>query len=263
MVDYVRGGMNTTFRPHLLLCGLLAALLIGCAGAPARSPSPVPSIPVTPAPTPVPSPTPSPRTDINVTTAAQAAALVFASDERWARMSPPRADLIGGSTSFEAFADATGFIVKITVGQGDCQAGCIEKHTWQYHVDSTGNVELVDDSGDAVVVPPATGGDGPARVTVQLSAGPFCPVETIPPDPNCAPRSVANADVTLYDADGNEVATATSDEDGKVTFEVEAGAYYAVAQPVDGLMGTPEAQPFAVLGGDQAELLFGYDTGIR
>jgi len=178
-------------------------------------------------------------------------------------MSPPRADLIGGSSSFEAFADATGFTVKITVGQGDCQAGCIEKHTWQYHVDADGTVTLADDSGDAIVVPPATGGDGPARVTVQLSAGPVCPVESIPPDPSCAPRSVANAEVTLYDAEGNEIATATSDEDGKVSFEVEAGAYFAVAQPVDGLMGTPEAQAFAVLGGDQVALLFGYDTGIR
>ena len=255
--------MNTTFRPHLLFCGLLAALLVGCAGAPARSPSPVPTIPVTPAPTPLPSPSPSPRGTIDVTTPAQAAALVFASDERWARISPPRPDLIGGSTSFEAFEDGTGFAVKITVGQGDCQAGCIEKHTWQYHVDASGNVELVDDSGDDVVVPPATGGDGPARVTALLNAGPVCPVETIPPDPNCAPRAVANAEVTLYDADGNEVDTATSDEDGKVTFDVEAGAYYVVVQPVEGLMGTPEAQPFSALGGDQVELLFGYDTGIR
>lgn len=255
--------MNTTFRPHLLLCGLLGALLIGCAGAPARSPSPTPTVPVTPATTPVPSPSPSPQGHINVTTPAQAAALVFDSDERWARMSPPRADLIGGSSAFEAFADATGFTVKITIGQGDCQAGCIEKHTWEYHVDAGGQVALVDDSGDPVDAPPPAGGDGPARITVQLSAGPVCPVETIPADPNCAQRAVENADVTLYDPQGSEMRTASSDEHGTVTFRVEAGAYYAVAQPVDGVMGTPEAQPFAVLGGDQVELLFGYDTGIR
>lgn len=256
--------MNTTFRPHLLLCGLLAALLIGCAGAPARSPSPVPTIPVTPAPTPVPSPSATPGGTTNVTTPAQAAALVFASDERWARMSPPLPDLIGASSSFEAFADATGFTVSITFGQGDCQSGCIEKHTWKYDVDNAGNVALVDESGDDIDVQPGTGGDGPARVTVQLSAGPVCPVETIPPDPNCAPRSVSNAEVTLYDASGKEVATATSDEDGKVSFfEVEAGAYYVIAQPVEGLMGTPDAQAFAVLGGDQVGLSFGYDTGIR
>jgi len=261
--------MNTTLRPHLVLCGLLAALMVGCAGAPAPSPTPVPTLPATPGPTPMPSSTPvpsqspTPSGTTNVTTPAQAAALVFASDERWARMSPPRADLIGASSSFEAFADPTGFTVNITFGQGDCQAGCIEKHTWKYHVDPAGVVALVSESGDDIDVQPETGGDGPARVTVHLNAGPVCPVETVPPDPNCAPRAVANAEVTIYDASGNEVATDTSDEDGKVSFEIEAGAYYAVAQPVEGLMGTPDAQAFALLGGDQVGLLFGYDTGIR
>lgn len=251
----------TKIRPHILLSGLLAALLIGCAGAPAPSPSPspVPTIPVTPGPTPAPSPSPG----SNVATAAHAAALVFASDPRWARMTPLRPDLIGASSWFEAFSDPTGFTVSITVGQVDCQAGCIERHTWQYHVDHTGNVELVGVSGDAIDVPPATGGDGPARVTIQLSAGPVCPVEQNPPDPDCAARSVKNAVVTLYDAEGNEVATDISNEEGTVSFEVEAGAYYTVAEPVNGFMGTPDGQAFAALGGDQVELLFGYDTGIR
>jgi hypothetical protein len=208
-------------------------------------------------------PSPTPIGSVTVTTPAQAAALVFAFDERWARMAPPRPDLIGGSSSFEAFAVATGFTVNITVGAGDCQAGCIDRHTWQYHVDPSGNVELVDDSGDPIDVPPAAGGDGPARVTVQLSAGPVCPVETTPPDPNCDARAVQNAEVTLYDAEGNEVDTATSNEDGTAEFEVEAGTYYVVAEPVEGLMGTPDPQAFAVLGGDRLELLFGYDTGIR
>ena len=52
-------------------------------------------------------------------------------------MSPLRPDMIGQSTWYEAFADGDGFTVNITVGQGDCQAGCIERHTWSYRVDAT------------------------------------------------------------------------------------------------------------------------------
>ncbi len=50
---------------------------------------------------------------------------------------------------------------------------------------------------------------------------------------------------------------------GLLVFDVPAGAYYVVPATVEGLMGTPEAQAFSALGGDQVGLLFGYDTGIR
>ncbi len=178
-------------------------------------------------------------------------------------MMPLRSDMVGQSSWYEVVADGTGFTVTITVGQGDCQAGCIEKHNWQYHVDSDGTVALVGESGADIGATPGVGGDGPAQITVDLLAGPVCPVEQSPPDPNCADRAVANAEVKLFDASGTEVATAMSDENGRVVFQVPAGAYYAVPQQVQGLMGTPEAQAVAVLGGDQAGLLFGYDTGIR
>lgn len=198
-----------------------------------------------------------------VTTAAQAAALVFASDERWGQMVPLRADLIGQSSWYEASRDAEGFTVSITIGRGDCQAGCIERHTWTYHVDFTGTVALVGETGDDIDMAPPAGGDGPAKVTIALTAGPTCPVEQSPPDAICAAQAVKNAEVTLYNADGTEVATDRSDVEGRVVFEVPAGAYYAVAQTVEGLMGTPDPQAFSVVGGDQVGLLFGYDTGIR
>lgn len=41
------------------------------------------------------------------------------------------------------------------------------------------------------------------------------------------------------------------------------GAHYVVPPAVNGLVGTPEAQAFAFVGGDQLGLLFAYDTGIR
>ena len=178
-------------------------------------------------------------------------------------MVPLRPDMVGQSTWYEAFDDGDGYTVNITAGQGDCEAGCIDQHVWRYQVDRDGSIVLTGEDGEPVEVPPATGGEGDVHVVVQLTAGPVCPVEQNPPDPGCAARSVANAEVKIFDADGNQVATSTSDEEGLVAFDVPAGAYYVVPASVEGLMGTPEAQAFSALGGDQVGLVFGYDTGIR
>jgi hypothetical protein len=198
-----------------------------------------------------------------VTSAAHAAALVFASDERWARMSPLRADMIGQSSWYEAVAGDDGFDVNITVGQGDCFAGCIEQHTWFYRVDAAGTIELVREEGEHVDIEQPAGGDGPARLTIQLTAGPTCPVEQMPPDPNCGPLAVEATEVLVFDSAGMEVAREVSDEEGMVSVDLPGGAYYVAPQDAQGLMGTPEPQAFAFLGGDQVDLLFAYDTGIR
>ncbi len=179
-------------------------------------------------------------------------------------MVPLRSDMIGQSTWYEASAGIDSFLVNITVGQGDCQAGCIDQRVWHYEVDLDGNVSLIGEDGEQVDVPPGSGGEGDVKVVVQLTAGPVCPVEQIPPAPDCAGRSVANAEVTIFvAAQGNEIATTTSNEEGTAEFTVPAGAYFVVPAAADGLMGTPEAQAFSALGGDKVGLLFAYDTGIR
>ena len=231
---------------------LLAAVLVACAG-----PGPSPS----PSSAPTSTPTPAPATE--VTSAAQAAALVFASDERFARIQPLRGDLIGQSAWYDASEDATGFSVVITVGAGDCQAGCIERHTWSYHVDRDATVTLVGEQGDDIALdPPVTSGDA-VTLNVSLVAGPVCPVEQNPPDPACAPRPVVNVGVRVFNAAGQQVGEAVSDPAGMVSMQLPSGAYYVVATPVDGLMGTAAAQAFAAVGGNQADLVLSYDTGIR
>ena len=261
-----------TFVPILLLS--LVALACGTGPGATGSPTPGGAPTPTPAPTtgptptstpPAPSPTssPTPVGTLTVRSAAHAAALVFASDPRWAQMVPLRPDLIGASMWYEALEEVDGFAVIVTAGSGDCQSGCIDRHNWNYHVDYDGTVTLVSEDGDAVDVRPIGGLDGPASVTVHLVAGPTCPVEQVPPDPNCAPRSVVNAEVVIYDASVAEVGRGTSDGDGIVAFELAAGAYYVEAQPAEGLMGTPQAQAFSVAGNGRADLLMGYDTGIR
>jgi hypothetical protein len=102
------------------------------------------------------------------------------------------------------------------------------------------------------------------RVRGTVTAGPTCPVERDPPDPACAARPVAGAVLVFTDADGTEVRRATSAADGTVMVELAPGAYHLVAEPVEGLMGTPEPIDLDVVSGQPvAELQLSYDTGIR
>ena len=267
-------------RLRLLLSLTFATTLAGCAyiGAPAASSpatsppsaSPIATVEPTAMPTEQATPsrtTPPPSTPIQVDhvgSAAQAAAIVLASDPRFGDVGPLRSDVIGASAWYEAFPGRDGgFTVAVTLGSGDCQAGCINRHTWTYSVGDHGTIGLISDEGDNVetgTIPPS--GD-PALITIHLVAGPVCPVERNPPDPNCAPRPVAYAQVVLHAIDGAEVGRGTSDANGLISFSVPGGAYYAEAQPFEGLLGLPEPQAVSVPGGSSGALLMEYDTGIR
>ena len=98
-----------------------------------------------------------------------------------------------------------------------------------------------------------------------ISAGPVCPVEKSPPDPQCAPRPIAGAVLVATNAGGEEVGRTTSAADG--TYELlitETGAVLVTAQPVAGLMGTPAPVSVTVTGPSEVQHLdLQYDTGIR
>lgn len=178
-------------------------------------------------------------------------------------MGPLLPDMIGQSTWYEAAATIGGFSVLITTGSGDCQAGCIDRHTWNYLVEADGTINLVSEDGDDIDLSPVDGGDAPAIVRLILLAGPTCPVERVPLDPNCEPRPVSDAEVVLRDSSGAEVERGTSNAEGLITFEVPQGAYYVEPQPAEGVMGVADAVAFAVAGSDDMRLVLSYDTGIR
>lgn len=95
-------------------------------------------------------------------------------------------------------------------------------------------------------------------------AGPTCPVVRDPPDPACEDRPVAGAEILVVDAQGQEVARASTDAEGGFTLALPVGQYQLVPQPVEGLLGT--ASPTAIVVGDGAPLepvTIIYDTGIR
>lgn len=100
-------------------------------------------------------------------------------------------------------------------------------------------------------------------VAGYVHAGPICPTVQNPPDPACEDRAVDGAVLAVYDADGDFVMDVESNADGSFAFELPAGTYTLVPQPVEGLMGTAGEQTFTVLATGTADLDVAYDTGIR
>ncbi|MDP9469028.1 MAG: carboxypeptidase-like regulatory domain-containing protein [Chloroflexota bacterium] len=189
-------------------------------------------------------------------TAADAVRLALAQQDRFRGIGPLDQNLIGQAAWYEVAPSGDGWEVLIRIGWGDCPAGCINQHRWTYAVGRDGAVELANEEGDAL--PDATGVRG------TVSAGPTCPVVTDPPDPDCADRPVGGAVLVVSDQAGVEVDRVTSAADGTFVLELAPGAYRLTAEPVDGLMGTPDPIDFEVEAGQpMTELPVSYDTGIR
>ncbi len=238
-----------TSRTPLLLALLIVAFLVAACGAAAT-------------PTPVPTPEPAPGT-----TPAGAVAAVIAKEPRLTGITELDPNLIGQGTFYEV-AEASGvgaFVVKVTVGWGDCQAGCISRHEWLYAVQPDGTVLLQSEGGDAVPADawPSPGGDGRTGIMLTTVRGPICPVVTDPPDPACLPTPVPGAVVVIRDVAGTEVASATAGADGTLFIELEAGTYTLEAQPVEGTMSPPGPQSVTVPDGTGVPITLEYDTGIR
>ena len=166
-------------------------------------------------------------------------------------------NFIGQGSWWDATESAQGYEVTVELGWGDCEAGCINRHTWVYSVTRDGTVSITSEQGDPL--PSA----GPGNVSGKVVAGPTCPVESSPPDPQCAPRQVAGATLLVQDLAGHTLATVVSDGTGAFSLTLPPGDYVLVAQPVDGLMGTAPPLSFSVIDGSPVELTVGYDTGIR
>ena len=120
--------------------------------------------------------------------------------------------------------------------------------------------------GDAKTPPPTRSTAAVATLTGHLTASPMCAVETVPPDPACAPRPVPGATVIATDRAGREVARAVSNTTGFFEFALAPGTYKLTPQPMsDQMMRAPEGTS-VTLGGTAPETAiidFTYDTGIR
>jgi hypothetical protein len=92
-------------------------------------------------------PTPTPIAD-PVASVEEAAAIVIASDTRFSGVTRYDPNLIGASAWWEGESSPAGFSITITIGWGDCPAGCISKHVWNFTVTPAGELTLDSESGD-------------------------------------------------------------------------------------------------------------------
>ena len=99
-------------------------------------------------------------------------------------------------------------------------------------------------------------------VVGSVTAGPVCPVAQDPPDPICADRPVTDARIIVFDATGAPVAHTITSESGMFSLDLAPGMYEVVAEPVPGLLGTPEPVPIEITDGF-VMIELSYDTGIR
>jgi hypothetical protein len=129
--------MQSTHRVTIL-SGLTITLLLAACG-PGRGGTQTPSPSAQPSPTPIASP---------IATLDEAARVAIASDPRFAGVTKLDPNLIGASAWWEGGATENGFEIKITIGWGDCPAGCINRHVWTFNVAADGTLTLVDESGD-------------------------------------------------------------------------------------------------------------------
>jgi hypothetical protein len=128
----------------MALAVALHAAVAGCGGATA-SPAPTAEPSNRPTPTPIARP---------VVTPGDAAAVVIASDPRFAGTIELTPDIIGASRWWTAEPlGGGGFRVELTIGWGDCPAGCINRHVWTYDVTPAGQLSLVSETGDVVPSP--------------------------------------------------------------------------------------------------------------
>lgn len=231
----------------LLAASALALFVTGCAGIRTdASPSPVP---------------------VPVTSPEQAVARVVLAEKRLTGIAAHDPAAIGQASWYEVApaSDVGAFVVTVRIGWGDCEAGCINEHRWQYAVASDGVVSVVSETGASI---PDTAWPDAAAVRRTgiggtATAGPVCPVEKNPPDPACAPRPVAGAVLLIRDASGSEVARTTTGADGTFFVALAPGGYVVEPQAVAGLMGTASSQTVTVNDGVASTIQLDYDTGIR
>jgi len=211
-------------------------------------------------------PAPSPADAVD--SPAAAAARVLAADARFAGLRPRDPNIIGQCCFYQVEPSGSGYRVTIEVGWGDCQAGCIDRHRWVFDVSFGGDVSLRTESG-APIPPGVLGesggsGGGPQSgvgVSGIATAGPTCPVVS-DNDPSCEARPVAGAMVHIVAADGTEVATLTTNAQGRFSADLEPGAYRLVADDAAGLMHRPDPVAITVTTG-VVTVQLSYDTGIR
>jgi hypothetical protein len=153
---------------------LLGLLVVACS-APGGAGSATPTVSSGPTSTPVPS----------FIAAADAAAIVLAQDPRFAGIGARDQGLVGQGSWYEVTPDAAGWRVTVQLGWGDCPAGCINRHTWEYVVGFDGAASRTGETGDQL--PAASGPPASEPVARSQPAPSSQPVASARPAPTARP----------------------------------------------------------------------------
>jgi hypothetical protein len=135
-----------------LVAGFVAACASGAAGPSAAPSAAVPSLSASG------TTGQSARPNAPIDSPDEAAGLVVASDPKFKHIGKKDPELIGQCCYYEAARGQDGYRVRITMGWGDCPAGCIEHHTWTFDVSDDGVIKQIGESGDPL--PPGGIGSG-------------------------------------------------------------------------------------------------------
>jgi hypothetical protein len=119
------------------------------------------------------------------------------------------------------------------------------------------------DGGLAFTIHSLTTIVGTGGIDGRVLAGPTCPVQKEPPDPDCADMPVTGAVMVVFDRSGNEVTRVTSNPNGFFQIVLDPGTYRIEPQPVEGLLGTAAPFELDIFAGETIEVTVFYDTGIR
>ena len=98
----------------------------------------------------------------------------------------------------------------------------------------------------------------------KVVEGPTCPVESVPPQPQCAPRPLA-ATLRISAPGGSHVRTVHSGADGRFKLALRPGTYLVTPEPKAGspFPRPPAAEQVRVRPGRYTRITVTYDTGIR
>jgi carboxypeptidase family protein len=212
----------------------------------------------------VPTTSPSPSAG-GVSSPDQAMAAVRARTPLFDGLERKDPNLIGQGSWWDAPQGIDSYPITVQVGWGDCQAGCIDRHTWTWDVGLDGSTAFGREEGSPLTDDVLAGLQGQSRsqgIGGRVTAGPTCPVER-PNDPTCAARMVGNATLVVTDASGTEVARFVTDGSGLFRLALDPGEYTVQASQVEALMGTPGPATVEVRQGAETWLDVTYDTGIR
>jgi hypothetical protein len=180
---------------------------------------------------------------------------VIASDPRFTGVQALNPGMIGASAWYDVQASEDGYRVAITVGWGDCMAGCISRHIWVFDVAADGTIALAEESGEpfqgGVLMPPVV---GDAPVDVEIVAGPGCAV-----DPGCPGAPAQGATVIFLDPFGTEVSRLAADATGHAKGTVPSGTYVLVVEPKGAGQTGPEPIAASIVAAQTAYIRLAID----